>query len=442
MPLTARGGGTSTAGNAVGPGHRARLLAPPEPRASRRPRRAHGHRRAGRDPRLDHRGGRAARPALRPRPVDARPRAPSAARSATTPAARGRWRYGRTADNVVALDVLTADGDRLHRRRGRARRLPAPARLRRRPRRLVDARPGARSAPSSAASRRQVSGYSLEHLLPENGVDLAKFLVGTEGTLGGDRSARPSGWSSRRRPSRWPCSATRTCRPRPTPCPALLPHAPVAARGHGRAAGRRRARAAAAPAAVPDLPRGGGWLFVETAGRRPRPRRVAAAEKLVADAGCLDSRRRHRRGRPRALWRIREDGAGLGGRTPAGAPAWPGWEDAAVPPEQLGAYLREFGALMREHRLDGAGLRALRRRLRARPHRLPARRRARRGSATSCRGRGQLVGRARRVDVRRARRRPGPRRAAAVHVLARGASTRSRAVKRDLRPGQPAQPRA
>ena len=31
---------------------------------------------------------------------------------------------------------------------------------------------------------RQVSGYSLEHLLPENGVDLAKFLVGTEGTLG------------------------------------------------------------------------------------------------------------------------------------------------------------------------------------------------------------------------------------------------------------------
>ena len=31
---------------------------------------------------------------------------------------------------------------------------------------------------------RQVSGYSLEHLLPENGADLAKFLVGTEGTLG------------------------------------------------------------------------------------------------------------------------------------------------------------------------------------------------------------------------------------------------------------------
>ncbi|MDQ2797500.1 MAG: 4Fe-4S dicluster domain-containing protein, partial [Actinomycetota bacterium] len=45
--------------------------------------------------------------------------------------------------------------------------------------------------------------------------------------------------------------------------------------------------------------------------------------------------------------------AGLGGRTPQGAPAWPGWEDAAVPPAQLGAYLREFGALMRQHGVDG-----------------------------------------------------------------------------------------
>ena len=28
-----------------------------------------------------------------------------------------------------------------------------------------------------------MSGYSLEHLLPENGFDVAKFLSGTEGTL-------------------------------------------------------------------------------------------------------------------------------------------------------------------------------------------------------------------------------------------------------------------
>jgi Fe-S oxidoreductase len=55
----------------------------------------------------------------------------------------------------------------------------------------------------------------------------------------------------------------------------------------------------------------------------------------------------------RRLWRIREDGAGLGGRTPDNRPAWPGWEDAAVPPERLGSYLRDFFALLEQHQVDG-----------------------------------------------------------------------------------------
>ena len=54
-----------------------------------------------------------------------------------------------------------------------------------------------------------------------------------------------------------------------------------------------------------------------------------------------------------ALWRIREDGAGLSGRTPDGNPAHAGWEDAAVPPERLGGYLREFDELMAGHGLTG-----------------------------------------------------------------------------------------
>jgi len=45
----------------------------------------------------------------------------------------------------------------------------------------------------------------------------------------------------------------------------------------------------------------------------------------------------------RALWRIREDGAGILTRSPDGGEAWPGWEDAAVPPERLGAYFGHFG---------------------------------------------------------------------------------------------------
>ena len=54
-----------------------------------------------------------------------------------------------------------------------------------------------------------------------------------------------------------------------------------------------------------------------------------------------------------ALWRIRADGAGLAGRTPDDRPAWPGWEDAAVPPDRLGAYLREFESLLVDAGLTG-----------------------------------------------------------------------------------------
>ncbi|MGA9747718.1 MAG: FAD-linked oxidase C-terminal domain-containing protein, partial [Nocardioides sp.] len=48
----------------------------------------------------------------------------------------------------------------------------------------------------------------------------------------------------------------------------------------------------------------------------------------------------------------REDGAGLAARS-LSRPAHAGWEDAAVPPDRLGAYLRDFEALLRGHGLDG-----------------------------------------------------------------------------------------
>ena len=170
--------------------------------------------------------------------------------------------------------------------------------------------------------------------------------------------------------------------------------------------------------------------------RGPAPRRQADA----ADAGCLDAQvvTGARGGGPVAHPRGRR---GPRRPHPGCAPAWPGWEDAAVPPERLGAYLREFSALMREHGLDGLHLRALRRRLRPRPHRLPAAppRRAcvPRSSPSDA---AQLVAAARRLDVRRARRRPGAQRAARLHVLTRAPLAAFAAVKRIFDPGNAAQP--
>jgi FAD/FMN-containing dehydrogenase/Fe-S oxidoreductase len=242
--------------------------------------------------------------------------------------------YGRTADNVVALAALTADGASL---------TDIPS--------TVDSLVRERLAlirTEFGRFTRQVSGYSLEHLLPENGADLAKFLVGTEGTLAVIVEAtlrlveapRATALAVLGYPD-LPAAADAVA--------GLLPHRPVALEGmDARLADVVRTRRGTA--AVPDLPRGGGWLFAETAGDTDDEAR-AAAQKLIADAGCLDSAVVSGPA-ARALWRIREDGAGLGGRTPAGDPAWPGWEDAAVPPARLGAYLRDFAALLREHGLD------------------------------------------------------------------------------------------
>jgi Fe-S oxidoreductase len=98
------------------------------------------------------------------------------------------------------------------------------------------------------------------------------------------------------------------------------------------------------------LPEGGGWLYVETGGAS-RDEAHAAAEAVVtamrpyATSAVVVSEP----GRMKALWRIREDGAGILTRSPDGGEAWPGWEDAAVPPERFGAYLREFDALLTRH---------------------------------------------------------------------------------------------
>jgi FAD/FMN-containing dehydrogenase/Fe-S oxidoreductase len=260
-------------------------------------------------------------------------------------------RYGRSADNVVALDVVTGAGVRFTARRyGRER---------------PDG--GAPEAPLLAALdtlttgglgvirtefgrfTRQVSGYSLEHLLPENGFDVAKFLSGTEGTLALTLGAtvrlvdapRATALAVLGYPD-MPAAADAV--------PGLLPHQPVALEGlDSHMVDLFRSRRG--PGAVPGLPRGGGWLFAETAGDTPQEA-AAAARLLAADGACLDSAV-YTGPQAAALWRIREDGAGLGGRTAAGAAAWPGWEDSAVPPATLGPYLRELSALMAGHGVDG-----------------------------------------------------------------------------------------
>ncbi|WP_022910875.1 FAD-binding and (Fe-S)-binding domain-containing protein [Aestuariimicrobium kwangyangense] len=252
--------------------------------------------------------------------------------------------YGRTADNVVSLEVLTGSGEIVTVTSGE----PSTGGLATDLRALVGANLGLVRTEFGRFGR-QVSGYSMEHLLPERKFDLARFLAGTEGTLAVILSATVR--LVRDLPHAavvalgYPSMADAA-----DAVPALLPHRPVAAEGMDRRIVDVVARTKG-PAAVPALPAGDGWMFVELVGEDEAEVR-SRAEALLATSGCLDGWVVDDPTAADRLWKIREDGAGLAGVSLAD-PAYPGWEDAAVLPERLGAYLREFDQLLQEFGLHG-----------------------------------------------------------------------------------------
>lgn len=339
-PITSRGGGTSVAGNAVGPGvviDFSRYLnqvleIDPQARTARvqpgtvmstlqAAAKPHGLR-FGPDPSTQNRctiGGMIGNNACGPHAVA----------------------YGRTADNTRSLEVVDGTGRTFTAARGDLGAVPG----------LADLVAANLATIRTELGRfgRQVSGYSLEHLLPENGRDLAKFLVGTEGTLitlleatvdlvpiPGSPTIVALGYPD------MPSAADAV--------PAMLAHRPLAIEGLDDRLLDVVRRHSTAP--IPDLPDGAGWLLVEVGGA-DQDEAYANAQALVEDAGTSAVRIIPAGPEAARIWQIRADGAGLAGRTPSGAQAWPGWEDAAVPPERLGAYLREFNALLERYGVDG-----------------------------------------------------------------------------------------
>ncbi|MFE7812805.1 FAD-binding and (Fe-S)-binding domain-containing protein [Streptomyces sp. NPDC057433] len=242
--------------------------------------------------------------------------------------------WGTTADSVRELSVVTPRGGRLRPGRGWA---GAPEGLRE----LVDGEP-ARLRTGFPELPRRISGYALDALLPENGADVARSLCGSEGTLGVLTEAV--------------VDLVRAPRARvlavlgyadesgaAEAAAGLLEHRPLTVEGMA---------ADLVPSAA-GLPRGGAWLFVETGGETEGEAR-ARAERIVRAADVLDFLVVTDPARQRTLWRIREDASGTATRMPDGTEAWPGWEDCAVPPARLGAYLRDFRGLLAAHGLRGA----------------------------------------------------------------------------------------
>ena len=352
VPLTARGGGTSCASNAIGPGlvldfsrHMNRVISidPKARTATVEPGCVGSTLQAA-----------AAKHGLRFGPdPSSQNRATIAGMVANNACGPHATAWGRTSDNIVALDCVDGQGRRFTATTGHDTALSDVPGLAS----LIDSN----LAPirtELGRFKRQVSGYSLEHLTPEGGRNLAAMLTGTEGTLVLILSVTvrlvplPDA----------PVLAVlgyRSMIEAADDVPALLAHSPLAVEGMDRRL-VDVVRAHKGPGAVPALPAGEGWLLVEVGA--PGEDVTASLERaraLCAGSAAIDTVVYPPGAQASALWRIRADGAGLGGRTPpdgAGGgdqQAWPGFEDAAVPPENLGAYLRDFTALMEEFDIDG-----------------------------------------------------------------------------------------
>ncbi|MGW4083600.1 FAD-binding and (Fe-S)-binding domain-containing protein [Streptomyces sp. NPDC004822] len=242
--------------------------------------------------------------------------------------------WGTTADSVRELEVLTARGERLRLGRDWA---GAPEGLRA----LVEG-DLARLRTGFPELPRRISGYALDALLPENGADVARSFCGSEGTLGVLTEAVVTLVPApRARALAVLAYADESAAAEAAA--GLLPLGPLTVEG----------MAADLVPASAALPRGGAWLFVETGGESEGEAR-ARAEAVVRAADVVDAAVVTDPAGQRALWRLREDASGTATRMPDGAEAWPGWEDCAVPPARLGAYLREFRALLAAHGLRGA----------------------------------------------------------------------------------------
>ena len=255
--------------------------------------------------------------------------------------------YGRSSDNVVALDVITGTGERLS-LDSRADLTASDSPTLRALHELVMANLGTIRTQFGTFSR-QVSGYSLEWLLPENGFDVAKFLAGSEGTLAVITRATVRLVADA--PYKTMLALGYPTMPDAADAmPAILPFSPTAVEGMDRRIVDVVSRALGADA-VPRLPEGDGWVFVELADD-DLDRLAERARGLLAASGCLDGEVVDDLVVAAALWKIRADGAGLAGVS-LERPAHAGWEDAAVPPARLGDYLRDFDALLRKHELQG-----------------------------------------------------------------------------------------
>jgi FAD/FMN-containing dehydrogenase/Fe-S oxidoreductase len=269
---------------------------------------------------------------------------------------------GKTDDNIEALEVLTYDGHRMH---VGATRDDDFSRLVREGGRRSEIYSGLKAIADRYGDHvrrqfpnipRRVSGYNLNYLLPENGFHVARALVGTEGTCATVLEATcrlvespPArvllviGW-----PDIYMCADQ---------VPHIMEQGPIGLEGFDDVIVRSSRRMGINLEGLALLPEGAAWLLVEFGGNTAaeaefQARRLMGSLERSATPPTMrlltDPRQAKR------IWEVRESSLGATSHVPGEPPRWEGFEDSAVAPEKLGAYLRDLRKLMDAYQYDGA----------------------------------------------------------------------------------------
>ncbi|ADV81887.1 FAD-binding and (Fe-S)-binding domain-containing protein [Terriglobus saanensis] len=195
---------------------------------------------------------------------------------------------------------------------------------------------------------RRVSGYNLDRLAPEENFNVARALVGSESTCVVVLSAKL------RLVTNPPYRTLVVCGYpdiflASDHLPQILEHKPIAVEGFDRKLVEFMRVKSMLPNNIALLPGGDGWLYVEFGAHTEEESREQAhrfaqqiaanplSPEIVIDARVIEPMAEQKR-----LWEVRESGLGATAFVPGRSPGWEGWEDHAVAPEQLGAYLRDF----------------------------------------------------------------------------------------------------
>jgi FAD/FMN-containing dehydrogenase/Fe-S oxidoreductase len=203
---------------------------------------------------------------------------------------------------------------------------------------------------------RRVSGYNLNYLLPENGFNVARALVGSEGTCVTvlEATCRLVESPPERAllvvayPDIYQCADH---------VPEIMQHHPIGLEGFDDLLVSYTRLKGINSEGLALLPEGGGWLMVEF-GAATAPEAEAQARGLMQalerNAIPPDMRLYTDKRQTKRVWEVRESSLGVTSHVPGEALTWEGWEDAAVAPEKLGDYLRDLRRLMAVYGYKGS----------------------------------------------------------------------------------------